>query len=656
MASRIRVAFFLLLLASCSSTILLAQDSNPGRSASPVRRPSRMLQSGHSGSIQAIAVSPDGRWLASGGYDKNIILWNRNTGEQEAILAGETSAVIHLAYNPDGRQLASTSVNGNVRIWDTSTRRLLRSFRLRGAAHLQYTSDGKYWVANVDGGPRAAQAALEVHDAATGALVRIIPTDWFLVTAMTLTTDGRIIAAGTLDGESFSPGSVHIWNLSTGAKVKTLDRSSDTFSPDGRWMGWIDSAKSPRRLVVSEVATGTEKLNAPLANEQAIYFSPDGEHLVMTDPMSSKLKLWSITSGEVRTLGEGAKPGDLGLSAAAFSADGKQLIAGPYADHTITVWDVASGKPLQSLYGQAMVQGMTLSRDGKQLIAGSAHGLDFWDIASGHRTMVAPIGSVNETTLSPDGQWLAINPGVRFRGETLAVWDMRAAKVAAEFTFGKGGTPVTSMAWVINDSPLKALGPFSRSFEFTADDGRHTIWSSPSPAASSPDGKILVEQFGMGGTLRVWDMTSGQMLTTLDAHKISLTGVAFSADGRSLLTLGQESRVVPGMVDNVQWGLKVWDTQTWQVRFSRMLKRSGAPTAAFSPDGSRIALETAWDKVEVLNAETGALIETLAATDPNRNYHQFSPNNVLFSADATEVFQGAQNGVRVWKLTETETK
>src|SRR5437899_7433403 len=102
---------------------------------------------------------------------------------------------------------------------------------------------------------------------------------------------------------------------------------------------------------------------------------------------------------------------------------------------------------------------------------------------------------------------------------------MKSHAVAAEFSFGKGGTPVSSVAFVSNDSPLKELGPLSRSFEFTADDGKHTIRSN-SFVTSSPDGRFMAIKTGIGGSVVVWDMTSGQKVAMLETHKMSLSSLA----------------------------------------------------------------------------------------------------------------------------------
>lgn len=83
------------------------------------RRPDLLLRVGHTQSVEALAFSPGGKWLASGGYDKSIIVWNLSSGREEFHLGGlpvplaaaspslNKQAVSALAFNPDGTRLVS---------------------------------------------------------------------------------------------------------------------------------------------------------------------------------------------------------------------------------------------------------------------------------------------------------------------------------------------------------------------------------------------------------------------------------------------------------------------------------------------------------------------------------------------------------------------
>jgi WD40 repeat protein len=90
----------------------------------------RMIRTfrGHRDSLYAVALSPDGRTLATGSYDQQIILWNVATGAQLRTLTGHSGAVFALAFHPGGRLLASASGDRTAKLWDTTTGERLETF------------------------------------------------------------------------------------------------------------------------------------------------------------------------------------------------------------------------------------------------------------------------------------------------------------------------------------------------------------------------------------------------------------------------------------------------------------------------------------------------------------------------------------------------
>jgi WD40 repeat protein len=70
--------------------------------------------------VTAVAIAPDGTWLATGSHDKTVRVWDAATGQCRATLTGHTRAVTAAAIAPDGTWLATTSHDKTVRVWDAT--------------------------------------------------------------------------------------------------------------------------------------------------------------------------------------------------------------------------------------------------------------------------------------------------------------------------------------------------------------------------------------------------------------------------------------------------------------------------------------------------------------------------------------------------------
>ena len=72
-------------------------------------------------SVMAVAVSPDGKQIVSGSYDKSVRVWDASTGDELNVLKGHRDLVRSVAFSPDGKQIVSGSYDQSVCVWDAST-------------------------------------------------------------------------------------------------------------------------------------------------------------------------------------------------------------------------------------------------------------------------------------------------------------------------------------------------------------------------------------------------------------------------------------------------------------------------------------------------------------------------------------------------------
>ncbi|MDR1949338.1 MAG: caspase family protein [Spirochaetaceae bacterium] len=146
--------------------------------------------------------------------------------------------------------------------------------------------------------------------------------------------------------------------------------------------------------------------------------------------------------------------------------------------------------------------------------------------------------------------------------------------------------------------------------------------------AFSSDGRRIVSG-SYNDTVKVWDVETGVLIRTLSGHTSSVNSVAFSPDGR---------RIVSGSQDNT---IKVWNAENGTL--IRTLSHSDwILSVAFSPDGRRIVSGAQDNTIKVWNAETGALIRTLSG-------HGNNVFSVTFSSDGRRIVSGSwDDTVKVW--------
>jgi WD40 repeat protein len=470
---------------------------------------------GHTLGVRALSFAPDGKLLASGACDASVRLWDVDAGQERATCRGHTSTVAYLAFSGDGTALASSGPDRTVCLWDVAAHKLRR--RLEGVA-------GKAPF----GPPRDAEVA-----------------------GLALSRDGGLLA---LIADHFI---LKLVDAATGAERGSAREVSGPlcFSPDGKLL--VSGGGNPGGRVWT---TDPLKVAIPLGPGylRSVAILPDGKTLATVD-FNGNAARWDLATGKGYTLWAHQSE----ILALAVSPDGKALAAAGGYENTageLKVWDLATAAPrFAPDMGKQPVTCLAYSPDGKTLAAGGHDGsVRLWDVATGKELPGPPkvIGGINALAFTPDGKTLAV--GRRWFSEAdrswalrdVQLWDVEKGKERARLTGHETG--VTRLA-------------------------------------ISPDGKRLASA-SFSGEIKLWDLDTAKELRTLAGHKAIVWGLAFSPDGATLASASGEPKPNPGVTAGV---VKLWDADTGEERLSLKMEDAIATAVAFTPDGKTV-LATDW--------------------------------------------------------------
>jgi WD40 repeat protein len=298
-----------------------------------------------------------------------------------------------------------------------------------------------------------------------------------------------------------------------------------------------------------------------------------------------------------------------GVERLAFSPDGRQLASGA-GDRLTKIWDVASGRMLQTLSGMTdSVDHLAYSADGRRIVAGK-NVVKTWDAETG-----APLWTLNppddqnsahDFVLTRDNQLLVLNSRLIRRYDLVSAQRRGGINPFSDVSV----TDEFSFAFHFSLSPderLIALGysksskrPLARVAIVNAATGAqlqaldsHSEFISA--LAFSPDSRLLASA-SHDKTIKIWDVASGQM-KTLSGNPNAILQIAWSPDGKRIYSIA-----------SVEKAIRIWD-----VASGTLVRKIDTPlywsSMALSPDGKIIA--TGGEEIDLWDVETGALIRKM---------------------------------------------
>ena len=486
---------------------------------------------GHAGVVLALAYSPDGETLASGGQDKTARTWTLATGAARAFKA-HTQAVMSVAFSRDGKELATGSDDRTVRMWNLATG----------------TSVEKNH--HVSGGVNAVvvgRSSDVLISSGWDFAISIWPaTSWYdshSIHALALTNDDRVLATAGDFGE------VHLWDISTQKLVARLDftkrATTLAFSRDGRWLLAAGQNKTPIVWDVRSLPRHVDGVGHR-ANVVGVAFTEDSAKFA-TSSDDNTIRLWDTASGSelarVATASPCVNPVILRSGELAASCD----------DKTLRKWSL-DGRETGRLATDVWLRFSALSPDGKTLAAGHMRGrLGIVDVATwtlvkeltahGHQIYTIDYATTGElVTGSLDGH--------------VKVWASPSLDVVRDVT-SKG----TGVFGALIDPKHQYIVAVSQDGGFEAWDFASGTPLTRSIVHEAAVWKLVYARDGSAiytasedGTAKIFEPGTWRVVRSLDPGEGALDALGLAPDGKTLVAGSRAG------------GIVIYDTQTWTPR------------------------------------------------------------------------------------------
>jgi WD40 repeat protein/DNA-binding SARP family transcriptional activator len=277
-----------------------------------------------------VSFTPDGAHLVASSPDRSVTVWDTETWRESGRIGPASGEVSSLAVSADGRWLATGTWDGPVDVWNLATGE--HRFRVevpfaddvawsRAGDLLAVASDSTIRVVDVSGDEQA---------------VLLGDTDAFFRSVDFDPTGTQVVTTQYWSGRpDFSLLKVQLWDWERGEVVRTIDSPAESavFAPDGTRVASTNLEGGVAEIFDAESGESLATLSGHTGHVTDVEYAPDGS-VIATSGSDATVRLWDAASGAPRLVLRGHQSKANGLT---FSPDGSML-ASVGADGVVRVW------------------------------------------------------------------------------------------------------------------------------------------------------------------------------------------------------------------------------------------------------------------------------------------------------------------------------
>ena len=638
--------------ADCKGTILLWDLSRQSNVSQP-----KKLQD-FSQKVNAIAYSPDGKMLASGGSDGKIYLWRDLTNlDEPQILGHHDESVSSIAFNWNGTILASGSDDTTIKLWNTENQsetepKAILGKHTKAVRSVAFSPDQESGHLLASGSKDKSIILWDIHD---NSCLAVLTDQTDVVRSVAFNPkNSQMLASGSEDNK------VILWDLSNLEKIEEIKSLTEhqngvlsvAFSSDGKWLA---SGSEDQTLCLWELDPFDfgqknillkEKLRGHNFAISAVAFSPDNQTLA-SGSWDNTIRLWHLQPSK-------AIPQIIGIHennvmSVAVSPNGRWLASGSW-DKTVRLLDLSQLNAKPEVIGkhEKKVFAVAFDQNNQMLASASAdHTIKLWNLQNleqAPKKLIGHTNGVSSVAFSPDGRWLVSGSWQKDKDKeqenekddrTVRLWDLNTLETtgkAASKILWRHEKSVTSVAFS-QDGRMLASGSDEGKIQLLdLRKAEELSWALIYEQSSSDFSEDPVS-FPIATLVNDY---KGQFIS-LEAHTVRVLSVAFNPKKeKEMLASGSDDRTI-----------RLWDLRQTEEKpkVLKVLKDHNfwVGSVVFSPDGQKLASGSYDKRIRIWD------LKHLDEDPIVLRGHEQSVTSVAFYPDGKKLVSGSyDNTIREW--------